>query len=43
MSIPDDELYEITYDIMIIKATAGILNDLTPAQMQMFDDAIKRG
>lgn len=43
MSIPDDELYEIIHDVMIIKATAGILNDLTEEQLRMFDDSIKRG
>ena len=40
MSIPDDELYEIIHDVMIIDATSGILNDLTEEQLRMFDESV---
>lgn len=40
--IDDRELEEIIYDVMILKSVAGTLNDLTPEEMAIFDDAVKR-
>lgn len=43
LEIPQEELVSIVQDIMVMNSVAGMLNDLTPAQMQMFDEAVKRG
>ncbi|MBE9013498.1 hypothetical protein IQ250_25220 [Pseudanabaenaceae cyanobacterium LEGE 13415] len=43
LDIPEDELVSIVRDIMIMESVAGTLNDLTPEQMRMFDEAVKRG
>lgn len=43
LDIPQEELVSIVEDIMVMNSVAGMLNDLTPEQMQMFDEAVKRG
>jgi hypothetical protein len=43
LEIPQAELVSIVHDIMVMDSVAGMLNDLTPEQMQMFDEAVKRG
>lgn len=43
LDIPEDELVSIIRDIMVMKSVAGMLNELTPEQMQQFDEAVKRG
>ncbi|BAU11019.1 hypothetical protein LEP3755_15120 [Leptolyngbya sp. NIES-3755] len=43
LDIPEDELVSIIRDIMVMESLAGLLNDLTPEQMKMFDEAVKRG
>ncbi|MGG6264598.1 hypothetical protein ACQ4M3_26870 [Leptolyngbya sp. AN03gr2] len=43
LDIPEDELVSIIRDIMVVESLAGLLNDLTPEQMQQFDEAVKRG
>ncbi len=40
-AIPDDELTDRIDSIMVIEATAGMLNDLTPEEMQIFDAAVE--
>lgn len=41
-SITDDELRQRIEKILLIEATAGILNELSSSQMQSFEAAIKR-
>ncbi|MFQ6062271.1 MAG: hypothetical protein ACE5J9_03740 [Methanosarcinales archaeon] len=41
-SITDDELTQRIEKIIAIEALAGMLNDLSPAQMEAFDKAVKR-
>lgn len=43
LDIPEDELVSIVRDIMVMESLAGLLNDLTPEQMRLFDEAVKRG
>lgn len=40
--IDDRELEKIIYDVMIVESVAGTLNYLTPEEMAIFDDAVKR-
>ncbi len=40
-TIPDDELTNIIDSISVIEAVSGTLNDLTPEQMKMFDEAVE--
>jgi len=40
MEIPDDELTDIMKDIMAFKAISGLLADLTPEEMEIFDAAV---
>ena len=40
MEIPDDELTSIMKDIMVFKAMSGLLADLTPEEMEIFDAAV---
>jgi len=40
MEIPDDELTDIMKDIMVFKAMSGLLADLTPEEMEIFDAAV---
>lgn len=41
-SIDDRELEKIIYDVMVLESVSGTLNDLTPEEMAIFDDAVKR-
>ncbi len=41
-SIENAELEKIIYNVMILESVAGTLNDLTPEEMAIFDDAVKR-
>ncbi len=43
LDIPEEELIRIIRDVMTFDSMAGLLNDLTPEQMQRFDAAVKRG
>lgn len=43
LDIPEDELVSIIRDIMAFEGMVGLLKDLTPEQMQRFDEAVKRG
>ncbi|GAA6615462.1 hypothetical protein [Scytonema sp. NUACC26] len=40
-SLPDDELINIIDSILVIEAVAGTLNDLTPEQVKMYDEAVE--
>ena len=40
MEIPDDELTDIMKDIMVFEAMSGLLADLTPEEMEIFDAAV---
>ncbi|MBC6422997.1 MAG: hypothetical protein GDA43_18505 [Hormoscilla sp. SP5CHS1] len=40
MEIPDDELTDIMKDIMVFQAMSGLLADLTPEEMEIFDAAV---
>jgi len=40
--IEDTELEKIIYDVMILESVAGTLNDLTPEEMAIFDETVKR-
>jgi hypothetical protein len=50
MELPDEQLAEITKNdlknriekIMLVETMAGMLNDLSPAQVKSFDEAIER-
>lgn len=39
-AIPDDELTRRIESIMMIEATAGMLNDLTPEEIEIFDATV---
>lgn len=43
LEIPEEELVSIIRDIMAFESIAGLLNDLTPEQIRLFDEAVKRG
>ena len=40
MTMPVERLSKILQNVMTIEATAGMLNDLTPDQMAIFDAAV---
>jgi hypothetical protein len=39
----EERLSKIVRNLMVLDACAGALNDLTPEQMEQFDEAVKRG
>ncbi len=41
MSLDEAELSRRVDGVMTVEATAGILNDLTPEQMEMYDAAVE--
>jgi hypothetical protein len=41
-AIKDDDLTKRIDSILILDAISGTLNDLTPEQIKMFDEAVKR-
>ncbi|MFH7025246.1 MAG: hypothetical protein ACHBN1_07550 [Heteroscytonema crispum UTEX LB 1556] len=41
-SIKDDELTDRIDSILVLEAVSGTLNDLTPEQIKMYDEAVKR-
>jgi uncharacterized membrane protein len=41
-AISDNELTDRIDSILVIEAVSGTLNDLTPEQMKMFEQAVKR-
>jgi hypothetical protein len=41
-SIETAELEKIIYNVMILESVAGTLNDLSPEEIAIFDDAVKR-
>ena len=41
-SIPDDDLTNRIDSILVIEAVSGTLNDLTPEQIKMYDEAVER-
>lgn len=40
--IPDKELFERTKRILVLEAMSGILKELKPPQIKIFEEAIKR-
>ena len=40
--IENAELEKIIYNVMILESVAGTLNDLTPEEMAIFDETVKR-
>ncbi len=42
ISITNDELTERIEIVMVIEATAGMLKDLTPEEMKVFEESAKR-
>ncbi|HIK03791.1 MAG TPA: hypothetical protein IGS40_03595 [Trichormus sp. M33_DOE_039] len=42
-SISEEELTKRIKSILSLHLVSGMLNDLTPEQMQLFDESIKRG
>ena len=40
-AIPDDELTKRIDSILMIEAVAGTLNDFTPEEMRIFDEAVE--
>ncbi|MEH2227743.1 hypothetical protein [Nostoc sp.] len=40
--IQDDDLIDRIDSILILEAVSGTLNDLTPEQIKMYDEAVKR-
>jgi len=40
--IKDDDLIDRIDSILILEAVSGTLNDLTPEQIKMYDEAVKR-
>ncbi len=40
--IKDDDLLDRIDSILILEAVSGTLNDLTPEQIKMYDEAVKR-
>ncbi|MBW4612294.1 MAG: hypothetical protein KME21_03270 [Desmonostoc vinosum HA7617-LM4] len=41
-AIKDDDLTDRIDSILILEAISGTLNDLTPEQIKMYDEAVKR-
>lgn len=41
LSLEDERLTKRVKGVMVVEATAGILNDLTPEQMEMFDASVE--
>lgn len=41
-SVSDDELRNRLKDIMFMEAMGGLLDDLSPEQIEAFDEAVKR-
>jgi len=41
-AIPNDDLIDRIDSILVVEAVSGTLNDLTPEQMKMFEDAVER-
>ncbi|TAE52955.1 MAG: hypothetical protein EAZ87_24400 [Nostocales cyanobacterium] len=41
-TIDDDDLTERISKILALEAISGLLNDLTPEEMAIFDEAVKR-
>jgi len=41
LSLDDRELSRRISSVMTIEATAGLLNDLTPEEMERFDEAVE--
>lgn len=41
-TIADDDLSQIINKILALHAMAGLLDDLTPEEMAIFDEAVKR-
>ncbi|MEC4885482.1 MAG: hypothetical protein SAL70_29820 [Scytonema sp. PMC 1070.18] len=41
-TISDDDLQNRIDSILVIEAVSGTLNDLTPEQMKMYDEAVER-
>lgn len=39
----EEKLSKIVRNLMVLDACAGSLNDLTPEQIEQFDEAVKRG
>ncbi|MGI2903896.1 hypothetical protein [Tolypothrix sp. VBCCA 56010] len=39
-AIPDNELSRIIKKILTLEAVSGTLNDLTPEQIKIFDEAV---
>ena len=42
-SISEEELMKRIKSILSLHLVSGMLNDLTPEQMQIFDESVKRG
>lgn len=42
-SISEEELTKRIKSILSLHLVSGMLNDLTPEQMQLFDESVKRG
>ena len=42
-SISEEELMKRIKSILSLHLVSGMLNDLTPKQMQIFDESVKRG
>jgi len=42
-SLPDEELTYRIESILVVKSVSGMLNDLTPEQIRMFDEAVEGG
>ena len=41
-AIKDDDLTRRIDSILVLEAVSGTLNDLTPEQIEMYDEAVKR-
>ncbi|MBE9050576.1 hypothetical protein IQ243_09155 [Nostocales cyanobacterium LEGE 11386] len=41
-TITQDDLANRINQILVVEAMAGLLNDLTPEEMKIFDEAVKR-
>jgi hypothetical protein len=41
-AIKDDDLTDRIDSILVLEAVSGTLNDLTPEQIKMYDEAVKR-
>ena len=42
LKIPEDELFERMRGILLLEAASGILNELTPEQIKVFDEVVQR-